>query len=284
MSTPTAALPTPAYARTVLGSGPGLLIAHGAGGGIAANYGPILAGLAAAHTVVGVDLPGAGETPRADAPLELDHLADQLIAAGVAEGLDTFAVSGYSLGSAVALRAATRHPERVTALVLTAPFAHADHRLRLAARVWRGLYESGDRATFAAYLTPLALGPAALAALSPEELAAVLRTTSQTAPPGTPEHTELVERLDVRADLTAIEVPALIVSTTGDRLVEPNHHRDVAAGLRGARVVELDTGHLPFAERPAEWQTAIVDFLDGVGAAGGITGGRRGASSRHTSG
>ncbi|MFI6580940.1 alpha/beta fold hydrolase [Embleya sp. NPDC050493] len=257
----TATLPTPTYARTVLGSGPGLLLAHGAGGGISANYGPILTGLAAGHTVVGVDLPGAGDTPRATAALELDELADQLVAAGVAEGLETFAVSGYSLGGAVAVRAATRHPERVTALVLTAPFAHADHRLRLVARVWRGLYESGDRATFAAFVTPLALSPTALAALSADDLADALRTSADTPPPGTPEHTELIERVDVRADLAAIDVPVLVVSTTGDRLVEPNHHHALAAGLRTARVHELDAGHLPFAERPVEWEAAITGFL-----------------------
>ncbi|MFE5330045.1 alpha/beta fold hydrolase [Embleya sp. NPDC056575] len=259
-----AALPVPTFARTVRGSGPGLLLAHGAGGGIAANYGPILAGLAAEHRVVGVDFPGSGETPRSTGPLDLDELADQLVAAGVAEGLETFAVSGYSLGGAVAVRAATRHPERVTSLILTAAFAHADARLRLAARVWRGLYESGDRANFAAFLTPFALSPAAFDALSPEELAEVLRTTAETPPLGTPEHTELAERVDVRADLATIEVPALVVSTTGDRLVEPNHHRAVAAGLRDARVVELDSGHLPFAERPAQWLAAIVGFLGEV--------------------
>ncbi|MET7300014.1 alpha/beta fold hydrolase [Embleya sp. NPDC005575] len=262
----TVTLPTPTYARTVVGTGPGLVLAHGAGGGITANYGPILTGLASGHTVVGVDFPGTGDTPRAEAPLDLDELADQLVAAGVAEGLDTFAISGYSLGGAVAVRAATRHPERVTALVLTAPFAHADHRLRLAARVWRGLYESGDRATFAAFVTPLALSPDALAALSADELAGLLRTTADTPPPGTPEHTELVERLDVRADLATIDIPVLVVSTTGDRLVEPNHHHALAAGLRTVRVVELDAGHLPFAERPAAWEAAITGFLAEVEA------------------
>nr|WP_231509829.1 alpha/beta fold hydrolase [Streptosporangium roseum] len=89
----TTADPTP-YARTLHGSGPGLLLAHGAGGGIAANFGPIMDGLAARHTVVGVDYPGSGATPTPAAPLELDDLADQLVAAADAEGLDTFAVCG----------------------------------------------------------------------------------------------------------------------------------------------------------------------------------------------
>ncbi|GAA2280245.1 hypothetical protein GCM10010430_77780 [Kitasatospora cystarginea] len=47
-------LPEATYVRTVMGSGPGLVLAHGAGSSIAGTYGPILEGLAAGHTVVGV--------------------------------------------------------------------------------------------------------------------------------------------------------------------------------------------------------------------------------------
>ena len=77
----------------VRGNGPGLLLAHGAGGGIDANYGPIMDALAAQHTVVGPDYPGTGRTKRADAPLALDALADELVAAAVEEGLQTFAIA-----------------------------------------------------------------------------------------------------------------------------------------------------------------------------------------------
>lgn len=49
--------------RIVRGTGPGLLLAHGAGGGVQPNFGPILDGLAEHHTVVGPDYPGTGRTP-----------------------------------------------------------------------------------------------------------------------------------------------------------------------------------------------------------------------------
>lgn len=56
-------LPEATFARTVVGSGPGLALAHGAGSSVVGTYGPILDGLAARHTVVGVDYPGSGNTP-----------------------------------------------------------------------------------------------------------------------------------------------------------------------------------------------------------------------------
>src|SRR4051794_487084 len=94
-SMPVTALPAATLARTVHGAGPGLVLAHGAGGSTALNYGPILPGLAAGHTVVGVDWPGTGDSPRSSTPLDADALADELVAAADAEGLETFALAGF---------------------------------------------------------------------------------------------------------------------------------------------------------------------------------------------
>lgn len=242
--------------------GPGLVLAHGAGGGFAANYGPILSGLTAGHTVVGVDFPGAGDTPRSMVPLDLDELADQLVAAAVEEGLESFVAVGYSLGTAVAIRAATRHPSRVKALVLTAPFARPNARLRLNAEHWRDLYASGAYGSLAQFLVPLALGASALETLPTDTLDGVVEGTAQTLPPGSAEHADLVTRVDVRADLSGIAVPTLVISTTEDLLVTPDLHHEVANGIPGAQLTELPTGHLPFAERPDEWLKLITTFLD----------------------
>ncbi|MEW2525569.1 alpha/beta fold hydrolase [Streptomyces sp. NPDC047071] len=257
----TAPAPGATFARTAAGTGPGVLLAHGAGGSIAANYGPVLDALTPTHRVVGVDYPGTGATPRSRTPLTLDALADELVAAADAEGLETFALVGYSLGTAVALRAATRHPERVTALVLTAPFAHPDTRTRLTAEVWRGLAASGDRDTLARFLLPLALSPAALASLSAADTEATVRGTAESVPEGSADHVDLVARVDVRADLARIAVPTLAIITTEDQLIPPALQREAAAGIAGARTADLATGHLPFAEQPAQWQRLISDFL-----------------------
>ncbi|MET9321651.1 alpha/beta fold hydrolase [Streptomyces sp. NPDC003038] len=63
-----------------------------------------------------------------------------------------------------------------------------------------------------------------------------------------------------------IDVPALVVATTEDRLVPLALQRELADALPDARLVELPTGHLPFAERPAEWAALISGFLAEVPA------------------
>ncbi|WP_371271323.1 alpha/beta fold hydrolase [Streptomyces sp. yr375] len=243
------------------GSGPGLLLAHGAGGSVEANFGPVMDVLAAGHTVVGVDYPGTGGTPRATHPLELDTLVDELVAAADAEGLERFAVCGYSMGGPVAIRLAVRHPGRVTALALTAPFAHADAELRLTAQVWEALCAAGDPDTLGRFVLAHALSPAALDAPTPRELDAAANVTGRTVPEGTVDHVDLVMRTDVRADLAAITAPTLVISTVEDRFVPPRLHRATAAGIPGARLTEMPGGHLPFTEHPARWAALLTEAV-----------------------
>ncbi|WP_369213861.1 alpha/beta fold hydrolase [Streptomyces flavofungini] len=252
---------TAALARTVRGDGPGLLLAHGAGGSVEANYGPIMEGLAARHTVVGVDYPGSGASPAAQGRLEVDELVDQLIAAADDQGLDTFAVSGFSLGGPIAIRLAARYPKRVTALVLSATFAHADTRTELAASLWQHLYEAGEHTALAAYLNLMVLSEPALNALTPAQVHTAAEQFAPQLPVGTPGQVDLVRRIDVRGDLTHVTAPTLAIITTADPLISPALQRELAAALPTAETAEIPTGHLPFTERPELWLKLITDFL-----------------------
>ncbi|WP_246018944.1 alpha/beta fold hydrolase [Saccharothrix australiensis] len=245
----------------VTGSGPALVLAHGAGSDLDDSFGPVIDRLARAHRVIGADYPGSGANPRA--PLTLDGLADHVVAAADAAGADRFALLGFSMGTAVAVRAATRHPDRVTALVLSAGLAHPDARLRLAVDVWRAL---ADRPrTLAAYLTLVVNSPDWVASRPPAALAAQLTSFAATAPPGVDDQLALLRDVDVRADLPSITAPTLVVAARADVLVRPAHSARLAAGIPGATLVTLDCGHAIAAEDPDGWATAVTRFLAGLG-------------------
>lgn len=254
------------FARTVRGTGPGLLLAHGGGGGVAANFGALIDDLATTHTVVGVDYPGSGGTPRSTTPLTLDQLADELVAAGEDAGLSRFTVLGYSLGTAVAVRAATRHPDRVAGLVLTAGFTRPNNRMRLAVAVWRALLDA-DRTLLARFLTLVATGEEHLEGQNPGELADAVKALAEFIPAGSPEQVDLVDSVDTRAELAGIRVPTLVIAAALDLLAPPALSRELAAGIPGARLVEIDAGHLVGVEAPGEWLAAIRSFLPAEAAA-----------------
>jgi pimeloyl-ACP methyl ester carboxylesterase len=241
-----------ALATTVTGAGPAVVLAHGAGGGVEANFGTLIPLLAQGHTVVGPDYPADG------APLDLDALADALVAAAAAE---RFTIVGFSLGTAVAVRAAARHPERVAGLVLASGFARADHRLRLSLELWGPLL-AADRKAFARFVLASAFSTRFLNGLAPEAVAASIEEIAAAAPSGAVAQADLAVRADTTADLAGITVPALVIGATGDLLVNPANHRYLAERIPGAEYAELEAGHALMAEQPDAWHAMILDFLD----------------------
>ncbi|MFE1271582.1 alpha/beta fold hydrolase [Streptomyces sp. NPDC058758] len=229
---------------------------HGGGGSAEGHFGGLTRRLGDRFRYVRGQLPDR-------TGLGTDEVVDGLVAAADAAGTGTFAVCGYSLGAPLAVRLAVRHPERVTALVLTAPFAYPDHRMRLALSLWRGLHETGRHRLLAEHLALNGLGDTFLDATDPDRLRAVL-SFAPAPPAGTPAHLELAGRIDVREDLGRIAVPALVVVTAEDPLVSPARQRALAAAIPGARDVELTTGHLPFWEDPEGWADAVGAFLTSV--------------------
>ena len=99
------------------GEGEPLVLLHG-GFGTLEMFGPNVELLAARRRVIGVDLQSHGRSPAADRPMRFEAMGDDLAALIRQLGLERAAVMGFSLGGAVALRAAIQHPEVVERLVL----------------------------------------------------------------------------------------------------------------------------------------------------------------------
>lgn len=108
------------------GSGAPLVLLHG-GANPSDTFGPTLAELAKTHQVIAVHLQGHGHTPDIDRPLRREFLADDVAALlGLLEIVQAD-VMGYSMGAAVALHLAFRHPALVRRLVLVStPMRRAD--------------------------------------------------------------------------------------------------------------------------------------------------------------
>jgi pimeloyl-ACP methyl ester carboxylesterase len=107
------------YYETFGGSGQPLVLLHGAFSAIGTSFGKMLPGLAqGGRQVIGVEMQGHGRTADIDRPLSIAQMADDTAALITQLGLGKADLFGYSLGGAVALQVALRHPEVVRKLVL----------------------------------------------------------------------------------------------------------------------------------------------------------------------
>lgn len=98
------------------GDGPPLVLLHG---GVlpSQTFGAPLAAMAKTHRVIAIHLRGHGFSTDTDAPWTSEAMADDVAAVLGRLGIGRARFMGYSLGAAVALQVAIRHPELVEKLV-----------------------------------------------------------------------------------------------------------------------------------------------------------------------
>lgn len=235
-----------------------IALAHGAGGGIEANFAPLVAHLP--YRLTGPNYPGSGATPPATDPLDVDVLADQVVAAGLRAGHERFPVLGLSLGAAVAVTAAVRHPEHVSALILTVGLARSDAQSRAFTAAWRALDAAGDLDSLARLML-LTVGTGDVLDALGDGDADVLAEFVRTYPRGSAAQAELAERVDVTGLLAGVDVPTLAVVAGADRIVLPSTARRFGA-IPGARVVEYPTaGHIFGPGEVAAWAADVRAFV-----------------------
>ena len=101
------------------GNGPPLMLIAGTASD-SASWGPLVAPLAAHFTLIRPDNRSTGRSLPADAPLSLDHWADDALALIDHLGIGPAAVVGHSLGGMIAMNMAANAPASVSRLGLMA--------------------------------------------------------------------------------------------------------------------------------------------------------------------
>ena len=240
-------------------------LAHGASGDIDANFSPLLQALGDRWSFVGSRYPGTGGSgPVDDLPsvLRPPVLADRLVEAIDAEGHRSVPVVGVSFGCSVAIEAALRHPDRVSALVLTVGFARPDVQLRQMLSTWEGL-ASGPPERLGAFLLSQLGSPDDLARLDRAgTFASDALDAGRGVNPAGLAHLRAATRVDLDDRLAQVRVPTLVVVAGADRVVLPATTRELAAGIPGAELVEYPAaGHAFTPEEGAVWARDVEAFL-----------------------
>lgn len=204
--------------------------------------------------LVRLDARGCGLSDWTVPDFSLDaHVAD-LESVVDASGVDRFALLGISMGGPIAIEYARRHADRVSHLILygttslgvlrdpvVAPRARALFNLIPSGWSWEN---AAFREVFASIYVPE--GTAEQRAWFCD----LLRITSK--PEIAARLLDASGEVDVRARLAEIEVPTLVVHARKDAVLGFVQGREIAAGVRGARFVELDSpNHILLENEPA---------------------------------
>jgi pimeloyl-ACP methyl ester carboxylesterase len=116
-----------------LGRGDPVVLLHGWGGSTFCWHENLSALLEAGYRAVLIDQPGMGRSARPPPPYvpTIENQADRVVGALEALGIDRFHLVGHSMGGAVSLAIAYRHPQRVVRLVVASAPCRPGMRCRL---------------------------------------------------------------------------------------------------------------------------------------------------------
>ncbi len=216
---------------------------------------------------IGVDLRGYGlsDKPRHRGAYSLDQYIADLEALYAALGLQRATLVGHSMGGALALRFALRHPERVRRLVLINPAGLVPLvyplLLRAMPRVFTQLVRESfvPRSLIAVILRRLAYGNASLVTerdideyWAPTQLPGFVHAAAAAL------H-EFNWRPVSAEQAASLAPPAMVILGQNDRLIRKAGPR--AERLHGAQVLRFDGGHSVHEERPAEVYGRLGPFI-----------------------
>jgi pimeloyl-ACP methyl ester carboxylesterase len=215
---------------------------------------------------IAIDLPGSGESDKPPGPYSTDAYADQVAGFLGAIGVESAHVAGVSLGAAVAMHLAARHPERVRSLSLHSAWDKTDAYLTTCVEMWRTLAQSlptvADMVIQAIF--PLAFTPE-MYVTRPEYVDALVDFVRGR--PAQPLEAFMAQSdaalaHDVSAALGDIEAPALITFGGRDLVCSTRFADPLTSAIAGSELVVFDhLSHAGLHEDPEAFNRTTLDFL-----------------------
>jgi pimeloyl-ACP methyl ester carboxylesterase len=215
---------------------------------------------------IAIDLPGTGESDKPAGPYSTEVYADQVAAFLGAIGVERAHVAGVSLGAAVSMHLATRHPDRVRSLSLHSAWDTSDLYLKTIIELWRTVASTLPTVadTVIQAIFPLCFTPEMY--VSRPEIADALADFVRGRPAQPLDaflaQTEAAMAHDASAVLGEIAVPSLITVGAHDLVCSPRFAARINSRIDGSELVLFEQlSHGALHEDPDTFNRATLDFL-----------------------
>jgi pimeloyl-ACP methyl ester carboxylesterase len=215
---------------------------------------------------IAIDLPGSGESDKPPGPYSTAAYAEQVAGFLGAIGVEQAHVAGVSLGAAVGMHLAARHPGRVRSLSLHSPWHRSDAYLTSMVDMWRTLASSLPTVADAVIqgIFPLAFTPA-LYTEHPETVDALADfVRSRPAQPleAFMAQSDAAMAHDASAVLGEIGAPTQITFGAHDLVCSTRFAEPIQSAISGSELVVFDhLSHAGLHQDPEAFNRATLDFL-----------------------
>ena len=235
--------------------------------------------LARRMQVLAVDPRGIGRSTKSPPPYSVESWADDF--AGMIDklGCGPIHVLGSSLGGAIALALAQRHPGRLKSLTVVGGFSELDRatelNFRLRLKLIQKLGMSDEVADYMGLWTltrkfinsdagyaVMRANQANIRANSAESYSAFVEALLRwgRCQPGQEQEPKFTSLL------SSIKLPTLVVTSDNDHLIPKDLSDLIAARISGAKLAVMPgAGHIPFMEQPENVVRIVLDFIEGLG-------------------
>jgi pimeloyl-ACP methyl ester carboxylesterase len=215
---------------------------------------------------IAIDLPGSGESDKPPGPYSTEGYADQVAGFLDAIGVERAHVAGVSLGAAVGIHLAARHPGRVRSLSLHSGWDTSDDYLRIVLEQWRTMAPALPTVADVVIqgIFPWCFTPEAY--VDRPELVDTLVEFVRGRPAQPVDaflaQTEAAMAHDAGAVLGEINAPTLITFGARDLVCGARFAERLKRGIAGSELVVFEhLSHAGLHEDPETFNRATLDFL-----------------------
>lgn len=220
-----------------------------------------LAALSARYELIRFDARGHGKSTIGEQPeATIELLANDALAVLEACGVARAHLCGVSLGGMIAMHIAAHAPDCVLKVVLSNTTPHMPPRENWQQRIQTARTQGVEpliEGTLGRWFTP------EFHQAQPEKVAKVRALLRETSPQGYAACCAAIRDMDQRESIRNITAKTLVIGGTRDAGTTPAMAQSIASSVPEAKLVMLDSAHLPNIERTDEFNAALIEFLEG---------------------
>lgn len=251
----------------IIGKGEPLVMIRGLGSNVDHWYeqAPVLS---KKYQLLVFDNRGIARSSDPGGPFSSRDMANDTVALMEKVGIQSAHVLGYSMGGMVAQEMALNYPEKVNGLILVATDCGITQRIKArpeASRLFSQMVALGTAEA------KLAAAACLYAKQTFESKTEVIERHNEVSMrfPASPDmmsrQWEAITQHDACGRLQNISSPTLTLTGSEDVLIPPENAKMMAEKIPDARTMAIDNGgHLFLIEQPQQFNTAVIEFLDGL--------------------